>query len=346
MIKGNNILTIGCDFDPPKGGIAQVLYTYSKEVYEQFNFIPNSCEGNKWKKLLIAIKAFIQCLWVFTFRKEITIIHIHTASYVSFRRSAIFVRLAKMYGKKVVLHIHGGGFKDYYQTTPIWIKSILDKCDEIVALTSEWKSFFQEIGYNNVFIVNNIIPRPKMKSVTKDGRIHLLFLGWIVKEKGIFDLIEVFAGHKKECEDKIVLHIGGNHEIEKLLEMIKSFHLEKNVKYEGWVSGEKKIQLLNMMDAFILPSYTEGLPISILESLSYGKPVITTSVGGIPEVVNHKNGYLFNAGDKNAMWNIIKSIIHYPNQLTDKADAARLSIMENLPDHIVKQLQRMYEGLC
>jgi glycosyltransferase involved in cell wall biosynthesis len=339
------VLSIGCDFDPPKGGIAQVLYTYKKEVYSKFRFIPNSCDGNIVKKLFITIIAYLRTLLILHFNSNIKIVHIHTASYISFKRSAIFVKLSKQLGRHVVIHVHGGGFRDYYKTNPTWIKTILDKCDRIVALTPGWQLFFQEIGCQNVFVVNNIIPNPTFLSVKRDSMIHLLFMGWIVKEKGIFDLVEIIAEHKKECEGKMILHVGGDHEVEKLKGMILNYHLENIIIYEGWVSGENKIRLLNLMDAFILPSYTEGLPISILESLSYGKPVITTPVGGIPELVNEGNGFLFTPGNKQEMWEIIKTVINNLGHMNMKKDPAMISVNKNLPDSVVEQLNKVYEGL-
>ena len=345
-IKGDNVLTIGCDFMPPKGGIAQVIYTYKNEVYDCFHFIKNSGNCSKFQNVILALQG---CLKLFLFivnHNKIRIVHIHTASFVSFRRAAVFVSISKLFNRNVILHIHGGGFREYYKTNPKWIKSILDRCDRVIALTDSWQSFFHEIGCKNVFVVKNIIPNPLINNVEKDEMIHLLFLGWIVKEKGIFDIVEVLSEHKKECEGKIILHIGGDHEVEKLKHMIALNKLEGIIRYEGWVSGDKKTRLLNIMDAFILPSYMEGLPISILESLSYGKPVITTPVGGIPEVVNQRNGFFFKPGDKRELWSIIESIISYPEQLSEKAEAAKSSVKDNMSDAVISQLKRVYEGLC
>ena len=138
----------------------------------------------------------------------------------------------------------------------------------------------------------------------------MLFLGLITEAKGIFDLLDVITEHKAEWNDKVVLHIGGNGKVEKLQKMIKESGIENLVKYEGWVSGEKKSELLNMADAFILPSYTEGVPISILEAESYGLPILSTPVGGIPEiVVDEENGILFSPGDKQAMKCAIDKLI-------------------------------------
>lgn len=340
------VLTIGCAYNPPKGGVAQVMYTYSQEVYPMFQCVVNSANGGAFKKLWQAIHGLIKMAWKLALNKNLRIVHIHTASYNSFKRSSWFVRLAKAMGRKVVLHIHGGGFREYYNTNPRWILKILKKADCVLALTDSWRKFYSDdLQLPNVVTVPNIVSNPQIKEVEHDGRLHLLFLGFIVEQKGIFDLIEVIKEHKAEWDGKLMLHVGGSHEVERLQSFIKDNGLENLIQYEGWVSGDKKIMLLNLMDAYILPSYIEGLPISILEALSYGKPVITTPVGGIPEVVDEDNGYLLTPGDRKTLFEIINGIIVNPTSLKKKEDNARRSVKENYPENISDILQITYKQL-
>ncbi len=342
----NKILTIGCEYNPPKGGIAQVMFTYSQEVYSIFNCVTNSGAGGLFFKIWKFSRGLVKMTLMLLFNKKIKLVHIHTASYHSFERSSFFVFLAKWFCRKVVLHIHGGGFKDYYKTNPKTIKKVLQKADCIITLSETWKQFFtEELQLSNVVTVKNIIPKPHITKVEKDGMLHLLFLGYIINQKGIFDLLEVIKDHKKEWEGKLILHVGGSHEVGRLLMYINDNGLERLIKYEGWVSGEKKIQLLNLSDALILPSYTEGLPISVLEALSYGKPVITTPVGGLPEVINKKNGYLFLPGNRKAMSKIINSIIDNPSALSEKAEFARLSVECYFPSFVTESIETIYHNL-
>lgn len=342
----NKILTIGCEYNPPRGGVAQVMYTYSKEVYPVFRCITNSGNGGAFKKLWLFVSGWSKMFFTLLYDRKIRIVHIHTASYNSFRRSACFVNLAKKFHKKVVLHIHGGGFKEFYKTDPIWIKNELKKADYVIALTDTWRQYFQEeLGLPHVAVVNNIISNPRIKEVEHDGRLHLLFLGFIIDQKGIFDLVEVIKEHKQDWDGKLLLHIGGSHEVERLQKFIKDNNLDNLIQFEGWVSGDKKIYLLSLMDAYILPSYIEGLPISILEALSYGKPVITTLVGGIPEVINEKNGYLFTPGDCKTMYEIINTIIKQPDLLIEKSKNAIESVESNFPDRISEKLKYVYSQL-
>lgn len=336
-------ITIGCKYSPPKGGVAQVLYNYERYVFPEFKCITNSGNGNTLYKLWKAVSALIQLFFTLLFNKQIKIVHIHTASYNSFRRSAWFVRLGKAMNRKVILHIHGGGFKDFYQSNPQYISKILNKCDCIITLSPKWKEFFKTITTCPMIeVVNNIIAPPTfLQTKRNDEKLHLLFLGLITEQKGIFDLLEVLSDQKNELEGKIVLHIGGNGKIEKLEKMVQTFGLQKMVIYEGWVSGERKVQLFNNSNAFILPSYTEGLPVSILEAMSYGLPILSTPVGGIPEVVNESNGILFEPGNKNEIYDSILKLINSDiNSATIKEQS-----LKYLPENIKSQLDAIYQQL-
>lgn len=345
-IDGHNILTIGCNFDPPKGGIAQVLYTYHEEVYEHFHFVANSGPGSKVKKIWIAVQAYIRMSFLLLLNRNIQIVHIHTASNNSFRRSAWFVRLAKFMHRKVILHIHGGGFKEYFRTRPQWINSILRKCDAIITLTEGWKNYFvNDLHLEDVFVVPNVISSPHRNPIPHD-RFTLLFLGLVCEEKGIFDLLNVIKEHKDEWNDTLLLLIGGNGETDRLIKEIEENGLDHIVHFEGWVSGEKKIQLFNMSDALILPSYTEGLPVSILEAMSYGLPILATPVGGIPEVViDGVSGFYFSAGNKNDIYQSINKLMHSKTELKTMSENNLRKANEHLPNFVANNLNRLYNVL-
>lgn len=338
-----NCITIGCEYNPPKGGIAQVLYNYEKYIFPEFKCITNSGHGNAIYKLWKAVSALIQLFFTLLFNKQIKIVHIHTASYNSFRRSAWFVHLGKMMNRKVILHIHGGGFKEFYQTAPQYISTVLNRCDCIITLSQKWQEYFKTISTCPIIeVVDNVIAPPTILNVKKkDNKTHLLFLGLITEQKGIFDLLEVLSEHKNELETKIVLHIGGNGKIDKLKEVIQSHQLNDMVIFEGWVANQKKAELFNYADAFILPSYTEGLPLSILEAFSYGLPVLTTPVGGIPEIITTSNGILFHPGNKTEIYNSILSLLEFKTNTEQIKEQSK----KYLPEQIRSKLNTIYNNL-
>ena len=117
------------------------------------------------------------------------------------------------------------------------------------------------------------------------------------------------------------------------------------MKFEGWVSGEKKIELLNWADVYILPSFNEGLPISILEAMSYKKPIISTPVGGIPEVVDKTNGILVTPGNDEEIFSAMKHYVDYKADITKHGEESYKKAETYLPDYVLNHLKRIYESL-
>lgn len=341
-----HILTLGCQWKKPKGGIAVVLNSYSR-IYQKFNIIVNSNGKNAVANLVQLLFSLIATTLKLLLCKRIKIVHIHTASNNSFRRSAMFISLAKFFKRKVVIHIHGGGFKEYYEKNTSFVHKNLLKCDTIIALTEYWKEFFEGLGFENVIVVPNIVDSPIIQEKKyHDDKVHILYLGLITKAKGIYDLLEAFSKHNDELKGKVLLHIGGNGETGKMQEIIAQKALSSIVKFEGWVGGKKKIELLNNADIFILPSYTEGLPISILEAMSYKLPVISTPIGGIPEVIEDgKNGILFTPGDKEALYQAIEKLYTDKEQRKSMGELSYSKVQSYFPDNVSEKLENIYKEL-
>lgn len=340
------VLTIGCQWKKPKGGIAVVLNSYSR-IFPEFNIIVNSNGKNAIANLLQLLFSLVMTTFRLLFCKSIRIVHIHTASYNSFKRSALFISLAKFFKRKIVIHIHGGGFMEYYEKNTSFVHKNLLKCDTIIALTEYWKDFFKGLGFENVVIVPNIVDSPIVQEKKyNDGKVHILYLGLITKAKGIYDLLDVIKEHKAEFDGKITLHVGGNGETTTLQNIIKEQDLSNIVKFEGWVSGNKKAELLNNADVFILPSYTEGLPISILEAMSYKLPVISTPVGGIPEVItNGENGILFIPSDKWKLYDAIMTLATDKQQRVCMGELSYSKVQPHFPENVSARLENIYKEL-
>lgn len=343
----DKVVTIGCHYRPPRGGIAQVLSNYDRYVFETFKFIRNSKHSNIFYNLLIALGAIIKLIWKSVADRDIKVVHIHTASYQSFRRSAVFVSLARLLGKKVVLHIHGGGFRDFYKTSPKSIASTLRKADMVIVLSQSWAKFFvEEVGLTNVEVLGNLIPTPTPVSTQPHDGLKLLFLGLLTPEKGIYDLLDVMRTICVEEGKDVHLHIGGNGDEAKLKAAIETLGLSQFVHYHGWVGEEQKAQLFSECDAYILPSYIEGLPMSILEAMSYAKPVIATNVGAIPEVVeNDINGIIIEPGNKDQIAKAILSYVNHPEQIASHGGNAQAKSVGFLPETVSEKLECIYSNL-
>lgn len=348
MISSKGVLTIGPEFVPPKGGVAQCIATYQQAIFSDFRCLTNSCDGSFLKKTCKALFSLAKLHCILATNSEIKIVHIHTASYNSFKRSAWFVKAAKRMGRKVVIHIHGGGFREYYDKEKSFILPILDQCDSLITLSPQWKMFFEKVVHHkNVHIVPNVIAYPIVKTVAKTDVFHLLYMGHITKAKGIFDLVEMLAEHKDEYLGKLILDIGGGmYEEEKLKRFISDNKMEDILRFHGWLSGEGKTDIFNLADAYILPSYTEGVPISILEAESYGLPVLSTTVGGIPEIVaDRENGLLFEPGNKQQMKIAIDALMQDKELRISMAERSKEISMKNLPQFVEQSLLEVYKSI-
>lgn len=346
-MDANNILTIGIAYEPVRGGVAAVENVYST-FYKPFNHIATvgSGDDSKVRKLLTFIKAYFKFWWWMLRHKEIKIVHVHGASGPSFWRKRFFIRVAKLLGKKVVFHCHGGNFPQFTDKHRRVVTKTIEQCDCIVALSEWWKQWFEQSFHcKKVVVIKNVIPQPYINKVAHE-KFNLVLLGLLGKNKGVYALLDVLTDHRKDFEGKLQLLFGGNGEVEKVQDIIKERKLESLAKYEGWVSGEKKVQLLNSADAYVLPSYHEGVPISILEAESYGLPIISTRVGGIPEIVEDGvNGILITPGDKDALYKAI-TIFMNDQALAKQMGAKSLVVAEeHLPNHVEKQLSDMYREL-
>lgn len=136
----------------------------------------------------------------------------------------------------------------------------------------------------------------KKRSVLKNDFLTITTVARIEKEKGIFDLIEAFEQLYYEYNNIKLVIVGDGSEINDLTNEVDRRNLKQAVQILGFRKDVKNI--LDYTDIFVLPSYSEGLPLSLLEAMSMGIPVIATNVGGIPEVItDKKEGFLIEPGD-------------------------------------------------
>lgn len=184
-------------------------------------------------------------------------------------------------------------------------------------------------GYSNAVAIceNRISSKIIHNAHIEDNiKLSLLFVGRLSKEKGIDVLL------------KALVPLGGYHlsiagsgaEREFLEHQSKELGISNDISFLGNVQwGEPLFELMGKSDLLILPSYSEGLPLVILEAMSFGVPVIASNVGGIPEIVkNGENGYLFNAGDHQELRRLIEMALNKSINLSRMREQALITAQE------------------
>ena len=330
------------------GGMASVVQNYMHLVPDLKYIYTWKPSSSRIFKLMVLLRAYLQIVSKLLTDRDIRIVHIHTCSGASFWRCAGFVNLARLFGKKVVLHMHGGRFKEFYEESgkPDRIRNLISKADRFIVLSQMWKDWFVSIGIRreSVRVLNNmVIPYDDSDCRTDYQRLNLLFLGNVTRDKGIYDLLEVMASNREVWKGKVMLKIGGVDKEGTLLPFIKENDLSASVVYCGYVTGQDKRELLEWCNVFVLPSYYEGLPMSVLEAMSCGKAVIASDVGGIPSVVHEgKNGMLITPADKGALRLAIDSFISDPELISTCGKYSEEIVSDFLPQKVMTDLAEIY----
>lgn len=284
-----------------RGGIASVLRAYRKHFTGSRFFTSNVSPAAfpvacvRFGLLLLSVR-------------EIRIVHIHGASRGSFYRKYVLFLIAKyLFRRKVIYHVHGGGFQDFYEQAGGFvqgrIRHFIDDADTVICLSDSWKRFFLlHFRPRYLMVLPNTVEQVATRRHREPVKVIFLFMGKIGERKGIYDLLKAAAMLLPQYDKQFEIWIGGDGSTQVLHVLAESMGLTETVFYKGWVTGHAKEELFGKATVFVLPSYHEGLPVSILEAMSHSLPVIATDVGGIPELVaNGESGLLVKAGDKAAL---------------------------------------------
>ena len=161
----NNILIIGTEFRKGKGGVAAVIKEYHK-LYPEARIISSTKSSGFISNLMTLFTGLCQTLFFFIFDRNISIVHIHGASYNSFTRKYLFFRLSKLFKKKVIYHIHGAEYEKFYHNSnskkKLKIRKFINNSDCIVCLSQSWFEFFnQNFNPQRLEIIPNIIAQPE-----------------------------------------------------------------------------------------------------------------------------------------------------------------------------------------
>lgn len=302
-----------------KGGISTVLKMYLKtDMPSRYDirFLVTHEDGTKFHKLGVMLIGMVRFFFILLSKRP-DIVHIHCGDVPSPYRKLIFFMMSRLFKLKVVLHWHGGNFFSQYTTASGFCKrrlqTLFEKSDVVICLSQSWTEglgvLFPES--NRIVVRNGILPpeRTRIATMNSDGPTRIVFLGWLIPEKGLYDLLTVFDRLVKEGYD-IHLAIGGKGDEEKLNARISSSILKDRIDYLGWIGDQQKDQLLQGSDIFVLPSYGEAMPMSILEAMAYGLPVVSTRVGAIPEQIEDVvSGFLLTPGDLEGLHDRLKTLI-------------------------------------
>ncbi|MBD3423797.1 MAG: glycosyltransferase [Candidatus Latescibacteria bacterium] len=351
-----------------RGAIPAITSAFIEGLKPKYHFIPFYMDRRIKKKrtefnivnLYYFIKHYINwCLKIIKSRPDIA--HFPVTSYWNLEKSLIFLATARVLGvKKVVGHLHGGAFGEFWQTlNPVRRKAalkVLSRLDAFVVLSEHWKKVaIDQIGLeeSKVFEVNNpLVSRfeNRFRDFRRDyGRSAATFISisGLAARKGILDALNALNGVKTPYRYNIV---GGEIEdlfLNKVTAMIRDNNMTESVRILGEKYGEEKIELIRNSDIYLLPSHVENFPLAIIEAACAGMPIITTPVGALPEFFDHmENINYVEPANIDEIRRGIEFMLENPEERKRLGKAARRVFEEKLSTRmIMKQLDNVYQKI-
>ena len=334
-----------------KGGISSVVRDYFEfGLMSRLNveYVATYRDGSKSSKVLFFLRQFPK---IVSRMISADIVHAHSAHGWSFRRLASLLYLAKILGKKTVLHSHGSDFHIYYDNASrierALIRYSLRNTDTVIVLSQDWKKKLTEIEpAGNYHVVRNGVDSNKYQVDARvlHNPVKVLFLGELGERKGVYDLVraaQILNG------SGFAFVLAGNGDVDGVRTMVRELELDETVSTPGWIGPEEKQRLLREADVYVLPSYNEGLPISILEAMAAGLPVVSTPVGGIPEaVIEGRNGFLVSPGDASSLADCIHKATSDGKSWKEMSEISSAMARESFSMEMVEgELRKIYGSM-
>ncbi len=335
----NRVLFAGPDLRS-HGGIASVMKLYQSAMGD-VAYLPTTHHSSRIRSALTFAMALLK-LPLYRLRGFRTL-HAHGSVRGSWTRKNLLLDWAKILGMHTVHHIHNGALSRHFPAIGMdKVGRSLKKRDAVIALTHGWAGYLRkEFGLDNVYVIENpVMPTSATRKGHDDEKLRLLFLSNIDNTKGLNELLAAIVAHRDELEHRITLDIGGDGvAFGSVTDYISTHRLEPIVTAHGWVSGDPKLKLLESCDVFILPSYAEGQPMALLESMAAGLAVIVTPVGGMAEIVeNGVNGLYVAPKDIESIFVAIRQFIERKELIAEMGQRNILAVKKFLPENIAAKV--------
>jgi glycosyltransferase involved in cell wall biosynthesis len=314
---------------------------------------------------LFRLKRFVRFFGKSLFGK-FDLIHLHCADDILWGTTILLV-LARLARARVILHIQGTDWGEFYDSVPSWrrfvTRRVLSLPTMIVVVYPLWKENIRKLGIKTEvkFIRNLILPRdlPNEADVEETrrsldlekGHFVVLMVGSVGKRKGVFDLLAAVPDVVSQ-DDSIRFVLAGGEELpgemDQIRQIIQGRKIEGQVNVLGEVKREEVPRLLGLADVFILPSHTEGMPLAILEAMRCRVPVISTFVGGIPETIeNEISGLLIHPGAPDEIARVVLRLKRDPDLRRRLSERAAEVFDERFAFACgIEEIRSLYRTLC
>ncbi len=301
------VLFVGEDMERGTGGVVSVMQLICKHPYladkVQFEPIYAALQPDSLgNKVIRWIRSFFKLLFALP---QSDIVHLHHTIGNNFIGTSLFALVSKLFGKQVLLHNHAADFDDYYaeasRSLKWWVRSVFRRADLILIMSQSWRHWYEKIEpAANWQVAHNAAsqhPTLRFFESRNPEALKFIYLSRLEQRKGVYDLLHVLEQVVPRYPSLQVV-LAGDGDLADVRQAVAVKNLKHCVTIPGYVTTEMKCDIFQDASVFLLPSYQEGLPMALLETMALGIAPLVTPVGGIPEVIqNDVNGLLIPAGD-------------------------------------------------
>lgn len=333
-----------------RGGIRLVIQNYTNwPIWKEYScyWLETYDDRGSFRKIWAFLRAFVQA---FSHIFSCNIVHIHAVQNISFYRKIVFFLMAKLTGRKTILHLHAP-YPNDFQKFPLNVVSrwVFRRADRVIALSQTWAREVKRIAPKaNVEVIHNPceLPAQVPEPIAKRKPV-ILFSGKLEPRKGFGDLIRAMpAIISRVPEARLVM--AGHGALEEAKTLAHALGVEKRVDFLGWVTADAKQKVLLEAKVFCLPSYGEGVPMAMLEAMAYRVPVVVTPVGGIPDVITDNwNGLFVTPGRVDEIAATVVRVLTNSVLGESLSERAYETVRDKFsPDVICRRIGQLYEQVC
>jgi glycosyltransferase involved in cell wall biosynthesis/O-antigen/teichoic acid export membrane protein len=330
------VLMVGSHTTKTLGGIATTISNLlCSPLAREFDFrhiASQADEYGKLGKIALAVAAWIKFVATLVWRQP-DVVYIHVGANASLYRKVPFIAVARLLQFKVVTHFHAGDFDLYYQSRSRLGQALIRRgiglSHHLIAVSENWEKRLRQMWpHVPVSVVPHGIKTDQFKRApkTNGSSPRLLFVGAMGRLKGERDLISALQNILNLDPSLRLIMLGnGDETVKPLLRLAK---LDWLVEHIGPVAMDQRADFYKRADLFVLPTYAECLPISMLEAMAAGLPIVSTTVGGIPDLIEDGvEGYLVAPGDVGALADRIARLINDPVERRRMGERARVKAL-------------------